>query len=276
MQVSDYQAVVTSSFREGRFIIPNPAMYPLSIVCECVVWHRCPGDSAQTVSPRATGGWSQKTRLTRPFIALKNTDCGIIVYYSQYMASQFERRRDTRRRILSAASKLFKVHGFEGTSVDQIVAAANLAKGTFYQYFQTKIDVALALTSEEQQHLMEKMRTNLASGRSPLAVGSELLRSMATWFERNRGIARPLLLRALDQPRIESPDSTRAMLALIFTEAQKRGEIRADLPAEYISGLLVGSIVQIALHWTLHGKRGQLTEWFSLAWRLHLEGALPR
>ena len=44
------------------------------------------------------------------------------------------------------------------------------------------------------------------------------------------------------------------MLALIFTAAQKKGEIRADLPVEYLSGLLVGSIVQIALHWTLHGK----------------------
>jgi AcrR family transcriptional regulator len=192
------------------------------------------------------------------------------------MASQAERRHDTRRRILSAAGKLFRVHGFEETSVDQIVAAANVAKGTFYQYFQRKIDVALAITSKEQQHLMQKMRTKLASGQSPLTVGSELLQSMGTWFERNRGIARPLLLRALDQPRIESPDSTRAILALIFTEAQRMGEIRADLPAEWISGLLVGSIVQIALHWTLHGKRGQLPEWFRLAWRLHLEGALPR
>lgn len=198
------------------------------------------------------------------------------MYYSQYMASQAERRRGTRRRILSAATRLFQAHGFEGTSVDQIVAAANLAKGTFYQYFPAKIDVALALTSEDQGRLMQKMRSKLASGQSPLVVGSELLRSMGTWFERNRGIARPLLLHALDQPRIESPDSTRTMLALIFTEAQKKGEIRADLPTEYISGLLVGSIVQIALHWTLHGKRGQLREWFGLAWKLHLEGALPR
>ncbi len=217
-----------------------------------------------------------ETRLTRIFAALKDTDYGIIVCYSQYMATQAERCRDTRRRLLSAANKLFRVHGFEGTSVDQIVAAANLAKGTFYQYFPTKIDVALAITSEEQQRLMQKMRTKLASGQSPLTVGRELLQSMGTWFERNGGIARPLLLHALDQPRSESPDSTRAMLALIFTAAQKKGEIRADLPVEYLSGLLVGSIVQIALHWTLHAKRGQLPEWFGLAWRLHLEGALPR
>jgi AcrR family transcriptional regulator len=192
------------------------------------------------------------------------------------MASQAERRSGTRRRILRAAARLFRAQGFEGTSVDQIVAAANLAKGSFYVYFPAKIDVALALTSEEQGRLMQKMRSKLASGQSPLAVGGELLRSMGTWFERNRGIARSLLLRALDQPRIESPDSTRTVLTLIFSEAQKRGEIRGDLPAEYISGLLVGSIVQIALHWTRKGRRGQLPEWFALAWKLHLEGALPR
>ena len=242
----------------GRaYIIPNPAKYPLSIV-----------------PSRPEDGRREPSFL--PSTGLRNTDYGIIMCYSQYMASQAERRHDTRRRILSAAGRLFKVRGFEETSVDQIVAAANVAKGTFYQYFQRKMDVALAITSEEQQQLMEKMRTKLASGQSPLAVGSELLRSMGTWFEKNRGIARPLLLRALDQPRIESPDSTRAMLMLIFTEAQKKGEIRADLAAQYISGLLVGSIVQMALHWTLHGKRKQLPEWFGLAWKLILEGVLPR
>jgi pyruvate,water dikinase len=89
------------------------------------------------------------------------------------MASQAERRHDTRRRILSAAGKLFKVHGFEGTSVDQIVAAANLAKGTFYQYFQTKIDVALALTSKFSWSLLSEI-VGAAAFAAPTAVGYQV------------------------------------------------------------------------------------------------------
>src|SRR5580704_1390058 len=105
----------------------------------------------------------------------KNNDHSLIVYYSQYMASQAERRRDTREKILSAARKLFQKNGFTGTSVDRIVAAANVAKGTFYQYFQTKTDVALAITFDDQQHLMHETAAKLASGGSALTVGRELL-----------------------------------------------------------------------------------------------------
>jgi AcrR family transcriptional regulator len=192
------------------------------------------------------------------------------------MATQARRRQETRRRILKAAARLFKIHGFQNTSVDQIAAAADVAKGTFYQHFITKIDVALAIGAEAQQQSLEEIRGKLSSGQSPLAVGNELLQATAAWVERNRGIARPLLLHALEQPRPETPSSTRALFASVFTAAQKQGEIRADVPAEHISALLVGNIAQLALHWTLHGKRGQMSEWLGLAWTLHLEGALPR
>ncbi|MGD0048935.1 MAG: TetR/AcrR family transcriptional regulator [Bryobacteraceae bacterium] len=192
------------------------------------------------------------------------------------MTTQAQRRQDTRRRILSAAGKLFRAQGFDKTSVDQIVAAAEVAKGTFYQYFQAKIDVALALGSEAQQQSLEEIRSKLAAGQSPLAVGGEFLQSTADWVEKNRGIARPLSLHALEKPRTQTPSSMRAMLALVFAAARKKGEIRTDLPAEHISELLVGNLALTVLHWTMHGKRGQLAGWLGFAWKLHLEGALPR
>jgi len=192
------------------------------------------------------------------------------------MTTQARRRQDTRRRILSAAGKLFRAQGFDKTSVDRIVAGAEVAKGTFYQYFQAKIDVALALGSEAQQQSLEEIRSKLAAGQSPLAVGGEFLQSTADWVEKNRGIARPLSLHALEKPRTQTPSSMRAMLALVFAAARKKGEIRTDLPAEHISELLVGNLALTVLHWTMHGKRGQLAGWLGFAWKLHLEGALPR
>jgi len=192
------------------------------------------------------------------------------------MTTQAQRRQDTRRRILSAAGKLFRAQGFDRSSVDQIVAKAEVAKGTFYQYFQAKIDVALALGSEAQQQSLEEIRSKLAAGQSPLAVGGEFLQSTADWVEKNRGIARPLSLHALEKPRTQTPSSMRAMLALVFAAARKKGEIRTDLPAEHISELLVGNLALTVLHWTMHGKRGQLAGWLGFAWKLHLEGALPR
>jgi AcrR family transcriptional regulator len=192
------------------------------------------------------------------------------------MTTQAKRRQDTRRKILAAASKLFKTRGFESASVDQIVEAAGVAKGTFYQYFEEKIDVAVAIGSEVQQGTLEHIREELASNKSPLAIGREFVASTADWVEKNRGISRPLLSHAFSHPRKETPSSMRAMLELIFVEARNKGETRADVPAEQISALVVGNIAITALHWTIHGKRGQLAEWLALVWKLHLEGALPR
>jgi AcrR family transcriptional regulator len=192
------------------------------------------------------------------------------------MTTQARRRQDTRRRILTAAGKLFRAQAFDKTSVDQIVAAAEVAKGTFYQYFQAKIDVAMALASEAQQQTLEEIRGQLAAGQSPLAVGREFLQSTADWVEKNRRIAGPLLLHALEKPRTQTPSSMRSMLALIFAAAQKKGEIRTDLPAEAMSGLLAANLALTVLHWTVEGKRGQLAACLGLAWKLHLEGASPR
>ena len=47
--------------------------------------------------------------------------------------------------LMTAAADLFIAQGIDATTVDDIVARANVAKGTFYHYFSTKADVILAL-----------------------------------------------------------------------------------------------------------------------------------
>ena len=48
-------------------------------------------------------------------------------------SSRRERRKEeTRRRLLTAAERLFHAKGFEATTVEEIAAAADIAKGTFF------------------------------------------------------------------------------------------------------------------------------------------------
>ena len=46
-----------------------------------------------------------------------------------------------RKEIIEISRLLFEEKGFENTSVENIINAANIAKGTFYYYFKTKKDV---------------------------------------------------------------------------------------------------------------------------------------
>ena len=61
------------------------------------------------------------------------------------MARQAARREATRDRLFAAATALFAAHGFEATTVDDIVREADVATGTFYCHFKSKEEPVVAM-----------------------------------------------------------------------------------------------------------------------------------
>jgi len=63
-----------------------------------------------------------------------------------------EHRQRTKERIVRTAQVLFNRRGFDGTSIDQIMADVGLTRGGFYEYFKTKSELyaaAIALSLSE-------------------------------------------------------------------------------------------------------------------------------
>lgn len=68
------------------------------------------------------------------------------IFYETAMASRREQQKEARkRRILSAASKLFAERGYAATGMGDIARRARLAVGTLYNYFPSKPDIAMAV-----------------------------------------------------------------------------------------------------------------------------------
>ena len=61
------------------------------------------------------------------------------------MATQGERRAETRQRLLDAAADLFATRGVEGSSVDAIADAADRTSGAIYDHFGGKEGILFAL-----------------------------------------------------------------------------------------------------------------------------------
>jgi len=192
------------------------------------------------------------------------------------MAKQAERRAATRQSILDAAAALFERSGFDATPVDEITAAARVAKGTFYQHFETKLDVLLAVTRRQQEELMGFILASLESGSPPLEVGLTLVRGMALWCEGHGRAAGELVLRALERLDAQHAPSAQTMFARIFEAAQAQGEIRRDVSADVLATAVVGGMIPWMVYWSRFPKAGNLAAWLEQTWRLTLEGALPR
>lgn len=66
-----------------------------------------------------------------------------------------ERQKAERnRRILEAAARLFRETGYGAVRIDDIAEAAEISVGTFYNYFETKGDLLLAIVTMEVEEVL--------------------------------------------------------------------------------------------------------------------------
>lgn len=92
-------------------------------------------------------------------------------------ASGRTRRGDaTRQLILDAALRLFSANGYHQTTVPEIVKAAGVGHGTFYEYFSSRRDVLIALTAIAAENVTGRPRVPTPS--SP----AERIRHEILWY----------------------------------------------------------------------------------------------
>lgn len=59
--------------------------------------------------------------------------------------------------IIKAAINLFSRHGIDGVTVEQIAKAADVGKGTIYNYFQTKEDIVVSFMVDVERRVQTKL-----------------------------------------------------------------------------------------------------------------------
>jgi AcrR family transcriptional regulator len=192
------------------------------------------------------------------------------------------RRRETHARIFDSAMRLFAQRGFANTPVEDITEAADVAKGTFFNYFPTKESILEALAErqlgvvkaaeERSQHavsvrpVLQKMIHRLAG--QPL--GSQLLmRSLI-------GVA--LTNNTLSKFLRDVHERGRTHVANIMRRGQVLGEIRSDLPPLELARIMQHAMVGTNIVWSINA-RSDLDEWldktFDVFWRGIAAEAMP-
>ena len=157
--------------------------------------------------------------------------------------SRRERKKlETRERLLVAAWQHFNRKGFDATTVEEITQAADVAKGTFFNYFETKEQVLHALVVWGIQRLSRLLDPALGAPSSPVARLKLLMRTVLDHLSANNGLIGKALLSHLRRMDREDPEhSLLPMIQELVAEAQAVGEIRPDAEASLVTRLLLCS-----------------------------------
>src|SRR5205807_8002900 len=65
--------------------------------------------------------------------------------------------RSTREAILKAASRLIHVHGYNHTSLDDVLRESGVGKGNLYYYFKSKEELGYAILDQIIGSILERM-----------------------------------------------------------------------------------------------------------------------
>lgn len=87
--------------------------------------------------------------------------------------------QSTKKKIVSAAWKLFYEQGYNSTTIDDIVSESGTSKGSFYHYFAGKDDLLSSLAylfDEKYEELEEIMTDGMSSIEKMLFLNKELFR----------------------------------------------------------------------------------------------------
>lgn len=186
------------------------------------------------------------------------------------------RRSETHERLFRAAMLLFAERGFLDTSVEDITEAADVGKGTFFNYFPTKGHVLQTLAEIQIGNVTAALE-DAREGRDSMR---EVLMRLARALSREPGKS-PALVRSL-MAAMQSSESVqqlitanlargRELLAEMMRIGQQRGEIRRDLPALDLARLFQQTQFGMLKIWTLHTPT-QLEPWIEQTFEVFWSG----
>jgi AcrR family transcriptional regulator len=175
-----------------------------------------------------------------------------------------------RERILAAASELFTRQGPGETGVDALIAAAGVAKATFYRHFPAKDDLIVAWLRDPRTRWLDRLRVEAANqAATPVELVPAFFHAVTDWLASDGRRGCPYLDAAVSL-RTPSP-GTDAVIREYLAEVEAflrdalvvAGRPDADVLARQLQTTLAGGITLSAAlgeHWPAMAARDAAVE----------------
>lgn len=166
------------------------------------------------------------------------------------------KKEQTRRRIEAVARDLFAQHGFDRVTVDEIAAGSDIAPRTFFHYFATKEDVALADFAARLANLVTEL-DNRPTDEPPWVALRGAFLVVASDYEHQRDQLKSQFMIMAGSPSVQArslqlqADCENTLAASL---AQRRGEGSDEtITTSLLAASAVGAMRSSLRHWLLTG-----------------------
>lgn len=152
---------------------------------------------------------------------------------AEFTLSRRERKKEeTRERIFRAAVELFRVKGFEATTVDEITEKADVGKGTFFNYFPRKEAVLSYLAEVRMERAVEEAEAILSKRQPAREKLLALFLDVASGYEEDRELSWFLLMESIQRELAPGEDvhhRWHELATQVVARGQEVGEFRAGI-----------------------------------------------
>lgn len=138
-----------------------------------------------------------------------------------------DKTEETRRALFDAAVDVIGEEGYSAASIDKIVCKANVAKGTFYNYFESRQDLFDQLLPNLGEKLLDYIRAHLDESLTGIAREQKRVESYFDFCRKTPGF-----LRILNEAEVFAPNAFHRHIKLFYEgyyrslqRSIKRGEI---------------------------------------------------
>jgi AcrR family transcriptional regulator len=184
------------------------------------------------------------------------------------------KKRRTEQELQRVALELVRARGFDHVTTDDIAAAAEVSKTTFYRYFDSKEAVVLGKSADK----LEQMRAALAErpeSEPPLTAVRNAVLSMAEHFqiEREQRIEVGHLIHdtpALAMRNLEHHAAWQTVLAEYL--AERLGEQPGDLRPRVLAANVTSTLRAAIDHWIDGDGKNDLPSVVADALQLRIDG----
>jgi AcrR family transcriptional regulator len=165
------------------------------------------------------------------------------------------RAEDRKQQLLESAARCFAQHGYRGTTTAMIAAEAGVSEPIIYRHFHNKHDLFIALIEEVGERVFNNWERVTAHADTPLAKLQAMMYTNPATSDPWTASVYQLLFHAsteISEPTIQ--DAIRdhyeryvRALASVMKDAQEAGQIRSDVPAEWLAWQIIHAAVGFAM-----------------------------